>query len=167
MMSSPWIENVKWLEPSARTFSAIPSDRIWSKRRAALNFSARISRRKTRAHLSMLYLTMLMSDIDFSRISAKLSDKWPPCDRVTDERGSFAYTMEGPRSVRPNVANDCHFPVSDEGSGDAVRIRTSYRHRRALVVEGDARSPLAGAVRRRGPSPALPRTGRTDALRAP
>src|SRR5947208_15876721 len=78
MTSSPWIENVKELETSARTFSAIPSDRIWAKRRAALNFSARMSRRKMPAHLSSLYLTMLMSDIDFSRMSAKASDKGPP-----------------------------------------------------------------------------------------
>src|SRR5947208_6668964 len=37
-----------------------------------------MSRRKMPAHLSSLYLTMLMSDIDFSRMSAKASDKGPP-----------------------------------------------------------------------------------------
>src|SRR5437867_9987686 len=44
-----------------RTFSAIPSDRIWARRRAALNFSARMSRRKFAAHLSMLYLNSCQS----------------------------------------------------------------------------------------------------------
>src|SRR2546428_14030179 len=158
MTSSPWIENVKWLETSARTFSAIPSDRIWAKRRAALNFSARISRRITRAHLSMLYLTMLMSDIDFSRISAKLSDKWPPCDRVTDEEGR-SRTRWRPRSARPNVANDCHFLASDGGLGDAARILTSCRGPRAEGAGVDIGAPLHGADLRGGPAPVHPRSG--------
>src|SRR2546428_13133202 len=156
MTSSPWIENVKWLETSARTFSAIPSDRIWAKRRAALNFSARISRRITRAHLSMLYLTMLMSDIDFSRISAKLSDKWPPCNRVTDKEGR-SRTRWRPRSARPKMANDCHFLASDGGLGDAARIRTSRRDPQAEAAGVDAGSPLAAPVHRRGGAPAHPR----------
>src|SRR2546426_12573971 len=100
MTASPPAENVKSLETSARTFSAIPSDRIWAKRRAALNFSARMSRRKSAAHLSMLYLIMLMSDIDFSRVSAKVSDKGPPCDRVADKRGCLR-THDGGPAIRP------------------------------------------------------------------
>src|SRR3989454_10482967 len=119
MTASPPAENVKSLETSARTFSAIPSDRIWARRRAALNFSAKMSRRKFAAHLSMLYLIMLMSDIDFSRISAKLSDKGPPCDFEPRQRGVVRERDGGPRFVHPKAANDCHVRASDEGASEA------------------------------------------------
>src|SRR6059036_1551919 len=97
---------------SARTFSAIPSDRIWARRRAALNFSARMSRRKTGAHLSMLYLIMLMSDIDFSRVSAKASDKEPPPDG-----GCFLKCHGSPQRGSPRTLVG--------GWTDHVRIRIS------------------------------------------
>src|SRR5438876_5228223 len=113
-----------------------------------------MSRRKMPAHLSSLYLTMLMSDIDFSRMSAKASDKGPP--------------YGGGCLLKHHPSHDAvrHQSVSAEWTDD-VRIRTSRPDPRAATAAADAGSPPGGAVHRSARTPAHPRSGRTGELRAP
>ena len=47
----------------------------------------------------MLYLIMLMSDIDFSRIGAKVSDKGPPSRWQARGPSLFGWTMETMRNA--------------------------------------------------------------------
>ena len=58
----------------------------------------------------MLYLIMLMSDIDFLRFGAKASDKGPPSRWQARGPGPFGWTME---SVRNAIKTESEFEQAD------------------------------------------------------
>src|SRR2546428_12588180 len=82
----------------------------------------------------MLYLIMLMSDIDFSRIGAKVSDKGPPSRWQARGPSLFGWTMETRRNATKTRSE---FEQADgiRGSETAERI-AALREAQPLVDQG-------------------------------
>src|SRR3989442_14905274 len=90
----------------------------------------------------MLYLIMLMSDIDFSRIGAKVSDKGPPSRWQARGPSLFGWTME---TMRNATKTRSEFEQADGIRGSETPERmAALREAQPFVDQGVTRSSSSG-----------------------